>query len=64
MIPSGDKGGNPVISKIGIETIAGSNCFTDSSAHNRNQSHQNEFGNVDISKIPKDILQEKIKLML
>ena len=51
MVNSGNKGGNPVLSKPGIETKAGFICFAETGSE-FNQKPDHDFGNVDIDKIP------------
>ena len=63
MVPSGNQGGNPVISKQGISTKAGNMAFTTIGSQ-RPQPPTHDFGNVDIDKVPMDVIKEKIKLTL
>ena len=63
MVQSGNQGGNPVISKHGISTKAGNMAFT-TIGSSRPQLANNEFGNIDMDKIPLDLIKEKIKLTL
>lgn len=63
MVQSGNQGGNPVISKQGISTKAGNMAFTTIGTQ-RPQLPNHDFGNIDIDKIPLDLIKEKIKLTL
>jgi hypothetical protein len=63
MVDSGNQGGNPVMSKPGIETKAGFMCYSDIGGA-RFDKQVNDFGNFDINKVPIDILKEKIRLTL
>jgi hypothetical protein len=66
MVDSGNQGGNPVISKPGRETKAGNLCFSNLGEVKLDSGPKHDFGDniKDISKIPVDLLQEKIKLTL
>ena len=52
MVTSGNQGGNPVLSKPGLETKAGYMCFADVGGDYM-QKPEHDFGDVgDIDKIP------------
>ena len=63
MVYSGDTGGNPVISKAGLDSISQFMCFQ-SEMNRENPFAQHDFGDFDIRKVPLDLLKEKIKLEL
>ena len=67
MVHSGNQGGNPVMSKPGLETKAAYMCYSDlGGSLDMYKKQEHDFGgaSVDIDKIPTDIIKEKIKLTL
>jgi hypothetical protein len=63
MVNSGHLGGNPVLSKLGIETKSTNICFADGD-HTVGYKVEHDFGSFDIEKVPIDLIKEKIKLNL
>jgi hypothetical protein len=63
MVGSGHLGGNPVMSKLGVETKATNICFADGD-HTIGSKVEHDFGNFDIEKVPIDLIKEKIRLNL
>ena len=59
MVASGNQGGNPVISKPGIQTKTGNLAFTTIGAKYVTRNNPSE-----LDKIPVDLIREKIKLNL
>lgn len=63
MIRSGNQGGNPVMSKNGYMQNANYICYSNF-GDDLYKKPTHDFGNFDIDKVPKKLIQEKIKLNL
>lgn len=63
MITSGNQGGNPVISRAGAETNSNFMCYqTIGEARPHPATH--DFGNINIDRVPMDLIKKKISLEL
>jgi len=55
MVGSGHLGGNPVMSKLGVETKASNICFADGD-HTLSSKVEQDFDNFDIDKVPIELI--------